>query len=251
MLRADSGFQDQGGLAMWGIGEKQSGVSGTRAAVAVAIGVAGGLVAGVIAARNRGGVAELGSDVRDGARKLAARMGPARLRRAGGERAVLTVLEDAVIDACLEDEVLRNRGLDIGAISPGIIELSGAVATEQEADRAVVVARQVEGVTTVVNRIEVEAELAQREEIRRRREDGDPAFAESHWGGRNIGMGRMRQGGETEPPRRDDSQKLRDRALDAADRDDALAETNAVNGAGRSEASSLEASPSIEDHGRS
>jgi len=237
---------------MWGIGEKDSGVSGgTRVAVAVAVGVAGGLVAGVIAARNRGGVAELGSDVREGARKLASRMAPARLRRAGGEQAILVALEDAVIDACLADELLRNRGIDIGAISPGIIELSGAVATEEEADRAVAVARQVEGVTTVVNRIEVEAELAQREEIRRRREDGDPAFAESHWGGRNIGMGRMRQGADTEPDRRDDSQKLRDRALGDADRDDAFAETSAVNGSDRNEASSIEASPAIEDHGRS
>ena len=236
---------------MLGFGEKDSGVSGARAAVAVAVGVAGGLVAGVIAARSRGGVAELGNEVRDGARKLASRVGPSRLRRAGGERAVLTALEDAVIDACLEDEVLSNRGLDIGAISPGIIELSGAVATEEEADRAVAGARRVDGVTTVVNRIEVEAELAQRESVRRRREDGDPAFAEARWGGRNIGMGRMRQGEETEPARPDDSQKLRDRALAEADRDDARVETGTAHGPGRNEASSLEASPSIEDHGRS
>jgi hypothetical protein len=131
----------------------------------------------------------------------------------------LTGLEDAVLDAFLGHEVLSERGIDVGAISRGIVELSGSVYTEDEADLAVRVANAVSGVHTVVNRLEVEEEADHLEETRRRLEDGDPALVERHWEGRRVGMGRMRQGAQTEPDRPDDSQHRIERALKQADRD--------------------------------
>jgi hypothetical protein len=136
----------------------------------------------------------------------------------------LTGLEDAVLDAFLGDPVLSERGIDVGAVSRGIVELSGSVYTEAEAERAVRVASGVNGVQTVVNRIEVEAEAEHLEDARRRLESGDPALTETRWEGRTVGMGRMRQGPQTEPDRPDDSQHRRDRALAEADRDQWLEE---------------------------
>jgi len=131
----------------------------------------------------------------------------------------LTGLEDAVLDAFLGDPVLSERGIDVGAVSRGIVELSGSVYTENEAERAVRVASGVAGVQTVVNRIEVEEQAESLEDARRRLESGDPALNEMRWEGRTVGMGRMRQGQQTEPDRPDDSKHLRDRALAEADRD--------------------------------
>jgi hypothetical protein len=107
----------------------------------------------------------------------------------------------------------------VGAISRGIIELSGSVYTEEEADMAVRVASSVQGVRTVVNRLEVEEEREFLDETRRRLADGDPALNEKRWEGRRVGMGRMRQGPQTEPDRPDDSQHRIERALAEADRD--------------------------------
>jgi hypothetical protein len=129
----------------------------------------------------------------------------------------LARLEDSVVDAFLGHDVLSERGIDVGAISRGIIELSGSVFTEDEADLAVRVANAVPGVQTVVNRLEVEEEAEHLEETRRRFEEGDPALRETRWEGRRVGMGRMRQGSQTEPDRPDDSQSQTEKALRDAD----------------------------------
>jgi BON domain len=184
------------------------------------LGAAGGLAVGMLlsgrlpeAAPARG----VGSRLRDGARSVAANLRPGRMRRELREQVALTALEDAVLDAFLRDELLSERAVDVGAISRGIVELSGAVRTADEAERAVRLARRVDGVETVVNRMEVEDELS-----RRRGREGEPASGEERmpgeWTGREVGMGRRRQGPETEPNRADDSQHQREMALEQADR---------------------------------
>jgi hypothetical protein len=180
-------------------------------------GAAGGLAAvGLLLLSRRAQmprVGGLGSDLKERvrsagahARSAARRLGPARLRRLAGEQARLTELEDRVLDAFLGDAVLSERGIDVGAISHGIIELSGSVWTAADSQHAVQVANRIPGVTTVVNRMSIETD-----QEARARED-------SRWTGRNIGMGQRRQGKASDPDQRDDSQWQRDAALREADR---------------------------------
>ncbi|HEX6036448.1 BON domain-containing protein, partial [Longimicrobium sp.] len=141
---------------------------------------------------------------------------PGRLVREPRDQDELLLLEDAVLDAFLDDDVLRERGIDVGAISLGIIELSGTVFTRDEAHRAVAVAQGVEGVQTVVNRMEIEDERAR---MHPGYETDDRGFEMStEWTGNQSGMGRRRQGRDTDPSRPDDSQYQREEALEQADR---------------------------------
>ena len=193
-----------------------------REALTFALGAAGGLALGLLLVRtlpaNRR-PAQLGRDLRDRARAVAGRLRPARLRRMGAERRDLTHLEDRVLEAFFADPVLSERGIDVGAISPGIIELSGSVWTEEEADRAVRSASGVQGVRTVVNRMEIEDESRQLRAARLRVEDGGSTGSLQHGTSRVGGMGTRRQGRDTDPDRPDDSRDIGMGALDRADRD--------------------------------
>jgi len=62
-------------------------------------------------------------------------------------------LEQDVLEAFLADPVFRERAVDIGALEPSVIELSGWVATKAERMRATAVARKVPGVDTVINEL--------------------------------------------------------------------------------------------------
>jgi hypothetical protein len=139
------------------------------------------------------------------------------VRRAPRDQHALMALEDAVLDAFLNDARLRDCGIDVGAISRGIVELSGSVWTREEAQRAMSVAHGVEGVDTVVNRMEIEAE---RERLHPRDDFDDEGLKMSgaEWTGNQSGMGRRRQGSDTDPARPDDSQFQREEALEQADR---------------------------------
>lgn len=199
---------------MWSFREPEHADRG-RDVLTFALGAAGGLALGLLVARAAEPVAEraLGSDLKRRARAAVRRFGPARLRREPLEQAELMELEDAVIDALLGDEVLRERGIDVGALSLGIIELSGSVDTEAEADHAVAVANAVPGVRTVVNRMDITARLRPR-----RDNDDDASATEWGWSGMNSGMGRRRQGRQTDPDRPDDSRHMREKELDYTDR---------------------------------
>lgn len=140
-------------------------------------------------------------------RRAGRRLRPERLRRGTAEEASLRRLEDLVLRRLLDDPVLSRRGIDVGAISAGIIELSGEVRTRVESQQAVHLAEGEAGVHTVLNRMEI-AEL---------RRSGRSDVPHQGASGRNVGMGRMRQGPQTEPARRDDSQWLEERALREAD----------------------------------
>lgn len=189
-------------------------------ALVFALGAAGGLALGLFLSKTMPAapepVRQAGARIRDRARGIAQSYGPARLRRAPREELRLSALEDAVIDAFLGDEVLAERGVDVGCISHGIIELSGSVRSADEAERAVRLARAVEGVETVVNRMDVD------DDARRTRRGAEPTAWEGHmageWTGRSIGMGQRRQGEQTDPGA-DDSQHLREVALEQSDRD--------------------------------
>jgi hypothetical protein len=184
-----------------------------------ALGAAGGLALGLFLSKGIEAapepVRQAGARIRDRAREMAQSYGPGRLRRAPREEMQFSALEDAVLDAFMGDEVLAERGVDVGCISRGIIELSGSVHSLDEAERAVRLARGVSGVETVVNRMDVDDDAR-----RTGRGSADTAW-EGHmageWTGRNVGMGRRRQGDETDPGA-DDSQHLREVALEQSDR---------------------------------
>lgn len=185
--------------------------------VAYTLGTLGGLVLGGLLLRALDGLIgrEAATRIRQSNDGAPARFRPGRLRRPPREQDALLQLEDAVLDAFLRDEVLSDRGIDVGVISPGIIELSGAVFTRAEASRALAVARTVGGVDTVVNRMDIE-DLGRRGRPRFDTDEGDGMSGE--WTGHQSGMGSRRQGRETDPARPDDSQHQREDALEQADR---------------------------------
>src|SRR4051812_43239416 len=90
----------------------------------VALGAAGGLALGLwlSGAVQQEPVRQGAARLRDRARGVARGWGPAPLRRPDHEQHALMRLEDAVLDAFLRDPVLSARGIDVGCISPGIIE---------------------------------------------------------------------------------------------------------------------------------
>lgn len=135
----------------------------------------------------------------------------------------LVELEESVVEALRVDAVTGSCAIDVAAVGPGIIELSGVVPTEEAAQRAARLMHAVPGVRTVINRLEegsVEERLAQN---RARRERGEPETLERHWTGVGVGIGRRRQSPSTDPDRPDDSIRNRSRALEVQPEDIAAA----------------------------
>ncbi len=178
----------------------------------LAVGALAGFTVGVLVAQKMGGLAGITS-------RLKARMKDAGELLAGddefdedeladddeGEDGAEddgdAELEESVLAAFRDDEVLSERSIDIGAVGEGIIELAGNVDTEAESERAVSVARGVDGVETVVNRLIVGVEESMLNDNARRFAEGDPALNEAHWEGNRVGTGQRRQGSSAEPDR--------------------------------------------------
>lgn len=80
-----------------------------------------------------------------------------RVRRDPPARRAERALEARVLRAFENDRALGRRAIEIGAAGPAVIELSGWVHSPDEAVRAASVARQVDGVETVVDRLTVRA----------------------------------------------------------------------------------------------
>jgi len=194
--------------------------------LAYTLGALGGLVVGGLLLRAFGG----GREEEDGAEDATqgatrervatppARFRPARLRRPPGEQDALMVLEDTVLDAFMGDDALRECGIDVGAISQGIVELSGSVWTRDQSHRAVAVAQGVHGVATVVNRMEIEAERGRLHPRVETEDDEGFEMSGAEWTGNQSGMGRRRQGSDTDPARPDDSRHQIEEAIEQADR---------------------------------
>lgn len=142
----------------------------------------------------------------------------------------LAELEESVVEALRVDAVTGSCAIDVAAVGPGIIELSGVVPTEEAAQRAARLMHAVPGVRTVINRLEegsVEERLA---ENRARRERGEPETLERHWTGLGVGTGRRRQSPSTDPDRPSDRIRDRTRALEV--KPEELADAMAARPAG-------------------
>jgi hypothetical protein len=211
--------------------EDEEGESSSRSALYIAIGAAAGFAAGVLMAERFGGFKGLtdriktsfgggtgeeeedfdyeGLDEDEFDPDLDDDFEPSKASLNGVED-----LEERVLEAFRNDPILSERAVDIGGVEDGIIELTGWVNSEDEAHQAVVIARGVPGVDTVVNRLTIRSEEDLFDEAAHRYEDGDPAFTERHWEGQQVGTGRRRQGNSTEIDRHADPRNvLEDRSL--------------------------------------
>jgi BON domain-containing protein len=148
-----------------------------------------------------------------------------RRRRAETPSGRLAELEDAVIRALRADPILRTRAIDVAAVAPGIVELTGSVETEEEAHHAVDVVQGVLVVSTVLNRLNL-GEFERR--LRKQRGAARAEASGSRWYGMGVGMGRRRQSRTTDPDRRDDRADMIDNAL-APRSDDAVNDADDVN----------------------
>jgi BON domain-containing protein len=205
--------------------------SSSRSALYIAIGAAAGFAAGVLMAERFGGFQGLTDRIKDtfGGGNAGEEeedfdyegpdedefdpdfddVKPSKASLNGVEE-----LEERVLEAFRNDPVLSERAVDIGAVEDGIIELTGWVNSEDEAHQAVVIARGVPGVETVVNRLTIRSEEDLFDDAAHRYEDGDPTFTERHWEGQQVGTGRRRQGNSTEVDRHADPRNvLEDRSL--------------------------------------
>ena len=71
------------------------------------------------------------------------------------ERSAERDLEARVLAVFVEDDLLRDRAVDIAAVGTGIIELAGWVHSAEESARATALARQTPGVSMVLNRVSI------------------------------------------------------------------------------------------------
>ncbi|HEX7049787.1 MAG TPA: BON domain-containing protein [Longimicrobiales bacterium] len=124
-------------------------------------------------------------------------------------------LEARLRDALRGDEILGRREIEPGALTWGIVELSGSVRDEEEAERAVRIAERVPGVRTVLNRLDIRILEEHLADTRRRGEAGEPALHETHWYGMGVGTGPRRQGERTDPDRPSDKVPMISRELGA------------------------------------
>src|SRR6266513_3903412 len=167
--------------------------SPSRTAIFVAIGAAAGFAAGVLMAERFGGFKGLTDRIKDGFGggtegdeeefyyegidedefdpDFDEDIDTPKASLNGSEE-----LEERVLEAFRNDPTLSERAIDIGAVEAGIIEPTAWVNSEDEAHQAVVVARGVPGVDTVVNRLVVSPDEDRFDEAAHRYEDGEPPF---------------------------------------------------------------------------
>ena len=208
--------------------------STAASALYVALGALAGFAAGVVVAQQYGGISGITAKIRDriGTRNGAAEDDDDQLHAQAHDHAyddeddvddedddepmdATEELEERVLEAFRNDPILSERAIDIGAIDDGILELTGWVNADDESQQAVVVARGVPGVETVVNRLAVRAEEDLYEELADRYEDGDPSLTEGQWEGQSVGTGRRRQGTSAEVDRHEDPRpELEEAVLD-------------------------------------
>lgn len=182
----------------------------------IAVGALAGFAVGVVVAQKVGGISGIASRVRDRVKGLSDDLlepgdvddafedddldaDDAAVAAEADEEA--TALEQRVLETFRADPVLSERAVDIGAVGDGIVELSGWVNSDDESEHAVALARTVDGVETVVNRLSTSDEEALLRENQERLDAGDDALRETRWEGQRVGTGRKRQGTSDDPHR--------------------------------------------------
>jgi hypothetical protein len=137
-----------------------------------------------------------------------------RRRHEAAEAGVLDRLEDAAVEALRRDRVTGVCAIDVAALGPGIIELTGTVPSHETGQRAARLLHALPGVRTVVNRLEAGSFEERLADNRQRRAQGEPSLRDRRWYGVRVGTGRRRQSLETEPQRPDDTVERQTRELE-------------------------------------
>lgn len=179
--------------------------SSSRGMIFLVAGAVAGVALGVFLAQRAGGFSALSTKVRE-------RFGRGEGRRVRGHADAshgvadydeeeddfdadeAEELEERVLEAFRNDPIMSERAVDIGAVGEDIIELTGTVNDDDEADHAVTLTRGVPGVTTVVNRLAIRAQETKRSRNARRYTTGEAMPNEGRWEGQQVGTGRRRQG---------------------------------------------------------
>jgi hypothetical protein len=161
---------------------------------------------------------------------VAAAYAVSRLLKSGPmvRRRDMVSLEKRVLQALLNDLKTSGESIDIAAVGIGVIELSGEVETQALARYIVSLVDGVSGVHSVVNRLQIRSV-----EAGLKRNRGKQANDATRWYGGSVGMGRRRQGIETDPTQRDDHAVLKARSLEP-NRDDILMDVEELEGIGAS-----------------
>lgn len=142
-------------------------------------------------------------------------------------------LEDAAVDLLRRDRQAGACAIDVAALAPGIIELTGVVPTAHVAQHAARLLHRMPGMRTVISRLEVGTVEERLASNRERRARGESGLRERRWYGVRVGTGPRRQSPTTEPDRPDDSlqRRTRELAVDPAE----TSEASAVRGPGEAE----------------
>jgi hypothetical protein len=130
----------------------------------------------------------------------------------------LDALEDSAVEVLRRDRQTGVCAIDVAAVAPGILELSGVVPTHAVAQRAARLLHSLDSVNTVISRLEVGSMEDRLASVRQRNVQGDAGLRERRWYGVRVGTGRRRQG-DTEPDRNDDSLHRRTRELEVSPAD--------------------------------
>jgi hypothetical protein len=209
--------------------------SNAASALYVALGALAGFAAGVVVSQQYGGISGLTAKIRDRFGKIGSEGDEEDLQLDAhahdhdydegddddfeedetdeGPLDATEELEERVLEAFRNDPILSERAIDIGAIDEGIVELTGWVNAEDESQQAVVVARGVPGVDTVVNRLAVRDDEELLDELADRYEEGDPSLTEGQWEGHGVGTGRSRQGTSADVDRHEDPHPALEEAI--------------------------------------
>jgi hypothetical protein len=139
----------------------------------------------------------------------------------------LDLLEDQAVEVLRRDSVTGSCAIDIAAIGPRTVELTGVVPTHDAAQRAARLLHALPGVNTVISRLEIGSFEARLADNRERLARGEPSTTQRRWYGVRVGTGRRRQSLETEPARPDDAVERRTRQLEVQSGD-----VEGVGGAG-------------------
>jgi hypothetical protein len=202
-------------------------------AAGVTLGALAGFVVGIVVAQRVGGLSGLSSRNRERFESLPHR-GDGAVSFANTERDEAdeyddeeneddfdsdaegdSALEEGVLRAFRRDAVLSERAIDIGAIGEGIIELSGWVETQEEAEHAMAVTRTVPGIVTVVSRLFIGSDEQDSSDLDEDDLDDGAPLPGGRWEGQGVGMGRRRQGHSGEVDRHADPKPtLEDKWLD-------------------------------------
>lgn len=126
----------------------------------------------------------------------------------------LDLLEDEAVEVLRRDSVTGVCAIDVAAIGPNTIELTGRVPTPEAAQRAARLLHALPGVHTVISRVEIGAYESRLAENRERLARGEPSALQRRWYGVRVGTGRRRQSAETEPARPDDTVERQTRELE-------------------------------------